>query len=503
MPRLGLCLALAAGLCLVPRAAGAFCGFYVGGADAKLFNNATLVVLLRDGTRTVLSMQNNYQGPPEDFALVVPVPVVLQKDDVKTLDRRLFERVDRLAAPRLVEYWEQDPCMYADRDDDEAEGYTPGIHRGEEGRMGKPTDKVTVEATFQVGEYDVVILSAAEAGALDAWIREHGYKIPEGAAEALRPYVQAGMKFFVAKVNIGQVHVRPDGKATLSPLRFHYDSESFSLPVRLGLLNSGGVQDLVVHILAPSQRYEVANYPNVTIPTNIDVRDGVRDRFGSFYAALFDTTVARNPGAVITEYAWGANTCDPCPARALRRGELLALGLDVAPSYQGTTTSDEVRQIEYNLVLTRLHARYSRDGLAEDLVFRAAPPIVGGREDTPPGAHAAEDEVNNFQARYVLRHPWTGAIDCDHPIRGLWGGPPDDQRPMFRSAPSLGDDDRAFDLATHVAVNVPEIGLMARSPGCGCSASAPRDLPPSLLLLLAALPRRRRARPGARVHVQR
>ncbi|MDI3290359.1 DUF2330 domain-containing protein [Polyangium sp. 15x6] len=70
----------AAGLAALSWAgsAEAFCGFYVSGADAKLYNNATQVVLLRDGTRTVLSMQNNYQGPPDKFAMVVPVPVVLQ-----------------------------------------------------------------------------------------------------------------------------------------------------------------------------------------------------------------------------------------------------------------------------------------------------------------------------------------------------------------------------------------------------------------------------------------
>src|SRR3954470_9263957 len=103
-------LALAFALASAPLAAHAFCGFYVGGAGAKIFNNATMVVLMRDGTRTVLSMQNNYQGPPSQFAMVVPVPVVLQKENVKTLPREVFDRVDQLAAPRLVEYWEQDPC---------------------------------------------------------------------------------------------------------------------------------------------------------------------------------------------------------------------------------------------------------------------------------------------------------------------------------------------------------------------------------------------------------
>src|SRR5689334_18233792 len=57
-------LATAAALPLAaPGAANAFCGFYVSGGDAKLYNNATVVVLMCDGTGTVLSMQNNCQGP--------------------------------------------------------------------------------------------------------------------------------------------------------------------------------------------------------------------------------------------------------------------------------------------------------------------------------------------------------------------------------------------------------------------------------------------------------
>ncbi|HNN90645.1 MAG TPA: DUF2330 domain-containing protein, partial [Pseudomonadota bacterium] len=104
---LGLaCLLLLAGL---PDAL-AFCGFFVSGADAKLYNNASQVVLLRKGNHTEMSMSNNYQGPPEDFAMVVPVPVVLKKEQVKTLPPNVFARIDALSAPRLVEYWEQDPC---------------------------------------------------------------------------------------------------------------------------------------------------------------------------------------------------------------------------------------------------------------------------------------------------------------------------------------------------------------------------------------------------------
>src|ERR1041384_5316732 len=103
-------IAIAVTLASAPGAAHAFCGFYVTGSDQQLVADATQVVLMRKGTRTVLSMQNNYKGPPEAFAMVIPVPVVLHEQDVKTLPPEVFANVERMGAPRLGEYWEQDPC---------------------------------------------------------------------------------------------------------------------------------------------------------------------------------------------------------------------------------------------------------------------------------------------------------------------------------------------------------------------------------------------------------
>ncbi len=440
-------------------AAHAFCGFYVSGADGKLFNNATQVVLMREGTRTVLSMQNAYQGPPEAFAMVVPVPVVLHEKDVKTLPREVFDRVDRLAAPRLVEYWEQDPCP-------EPVAYEGGRGDFAMRPAGAPSPArtaaakdmgVKIEAQFTVGEYEIVILSAKDSQGLDTWLRHEKYKIPEGAEPYLRPYVAAGSKFFVAKVDPQKVRFEGD-KALLSPLRFHYDSSEFALPVRLGLVNSAGTQDLIVHVLARGQRYEVANYPNVFVPTNLDVGDAAKQRFGDFYAALFDATLEKHPKAVVTEYSWDAGSCDPCPSPALNPGELQTLGADVldgaqAPQFTpppppraqggaqkptpGAAPGAPSRAVPPmrppqrwggGFVLTRLHARYGKDVLGEDLVFRAAPPVMGGREMMGPDGKLERvpqpGGVNNFQGRYAVRHPWGGAITCQNPRRGVWGGPP-------------------------------------------------------------------------------
>ena len=425
---------VALALAWTPAVADAFCGFYVSGADASLFNNATNVVLMRDGLRTVLTMQNNYEGPPEDFAMVVPVPVVLHRRDVKVVPREIFERVDTISSPRLVEYWEQDPCPEPPPDRTIHVDMARAVMASDvvEYRRRRPPT-VSVEARFDVGEYEVVVLGAADSMDLEVWLREHGYNIPPGAAELLRPYVHRGMKFFVAKVDTRKVEFK-DGRATLSPLRFHYDAETFSLPTRLGLLNSGGTQDLIVHVLAREVRYQAANYPNVTIPTNLEVTAGARERFGEFYAALLDRVLEERPGAVVTEYSWtvAAGKCDPCPPSAMRLEDLMTLGADVLPTYErllrGELPPALAGEIPGHFALTRLHTRYTADSLGDDLVFQAGAPITGGRgepgADDPLERGALPGPHNRFQARYIIRHRWDGPVECSAPQFGQWGGPP-------------------------------------------------------------------------------
>jgi hypothetical protein len=479
-------IAVAVGLLFGSSDARAFCGFYVGGAGAKLFNDATVVVMMREGTRTVLSMQNAYKGPPEKFAMVVPVPVVLQEENVKTLKRELFDHIDQLASPRLVEYWEQDPCAQ--------EGLAKGGMRGPSAlAAAAPMAEskavadlgVKIEAQFTVGEYQIVILSAQDSGGLDTWLHREGYNIPEGGEPYFRPYVASGSKFFVAKVDVTKVKME-DGIALLSPLRFHYDSDEFKLPVRLGLINSSGTQDLIIHILGRGTRYEVANYPNVTIPTNLDVSEAASDKFGTFYTTLFDRTLEKNPKAVVTEYAWEPTSCDPCPGPPMSFGDLSTFGIDVLPSTQGQTQGPMPGQGKgrpmFNpgsgqFVLTRLHARYTKDSLGEDLTFRAAPAIIGGREvierENKLEQGARPSSFNNFQARYAIRHPWSGPIDCKEPRRGIWGGKPGGngyEKPAPKSAQKLGLTPRAkVELASFVKQDIPEIGFTRAASGPGGS----------------------------------
>ena len=92
-----------------------FCGFYVAKADTKLFNKASQVVIVRDGDRTVMTMANDFQGEPTEFAVVIPVPTVLTREQIHVGDKALIDHLDAYSAPRLVEYFDHDPCIVYDR----------------------------------------------------------------------------------------------------------------------------------------------------------------------------------------------------------------------------------------------------------------------------------------------------------------------------------------------------------------------------------------------------
>src|SRR5215470_11384501 len=89
----------------------AFCGFYVAKADTKLFNKASQVVLVRDGDRTVMTMANDFEGDPREFAVVIPVPTLLTRGQIHVGDKALVDHLDAYSAPRLVEYFDENPCQ--------------------------------------------------------------------------------------------------------------------------------------------------------------------------------------------------------------------------------------------------------------------------------------------------------------------------------------------------------------------------------------------------------
>jgi hypothetical protein len=364
---------------MLSSSAFAFCGFFVAKADTKLFNKASKVVLVRDENRTVITMANDYQGELKDFAIVIPVPVVLKKEQVHIGDPKIIERLDAFSAPRLVEYFDRDPCkpVYP-----QSVGAAAPMQKSKM-EAKKDASGVTIEAQFTVGEYDIMILSATESAGLEKWLNANGYKIPQGAQELLQPYIRSNTKFFVAKVNLGEYDKR--GLTYLRPIQMAFESPKFMLPIRLGMANAKSEQDIVVFALSRVGRTEVTNYRTVNIPSNFNIPIYVKNEFPDFYKAMFQRAYEKEgKNAVFVEYAWDMSWCDPCADEPLTPEELRKAGVFWLD-----------QQNQNNVFITRIHARYARAQFPEDLVFQSTP----NRE--------------NYQGRYILQHPFQGKITCD------------------------------------------------------------------------------------------
>ncbi len=403
---------------LITLNAASFCGFYVAKADAKLFNKTSQVILVRDGNKTTVTMSNDFQGDVKDFAMVVPVPTVLKREDIRVSEASLFKKLDEYSGPRLVEYYDENPCeprIYYDLVEmaapmSEVQSISmKSIRRGN--NLG-----VKIEAQYEVEEYDILILSAKRSAGLKTWLIENGYKIPESAEEVLDPYIKNNLKFFVVKVDVekldkinGVGNVKkyindPElaNTRSLRPLQITYDSPKFMLPIRLGMANAETDQDMIVYAFSKEGRVECTNYRTVKIPTNKNVPLFVKDEFGKFYVDLFDKVNQKeNKEAVFLEYAWNVSPqfsgvkCDPCVGPPPIFADFQKAGVDWAINSNNTASNQ--------VFFTRLHVRYARETHPQDLQFHVTP----NRE--------------HFQGRYILTNPAKGDLSCDDGQRYLAG----------------------------------------------------------------------------------
>lgn len=409
LPHLAVIAALGVPPLLAAGPAHAFCGFYVAKADASLFNKASKVVVAREGERTAVTMASDFQGDLREFGIVIPVPTVIGREQIKIAENAWVDQLDAYSAPRLVEYHDPDPCRRFEALSRQSVALSAlpapvgAVAKARADALG-----VKVEAEYTVGEYDIVLLSATQSDGLATYLAQEGYKVPAAAAPVLGSYIRQNMKFFLAKVNLKEQ--AKTGAKFLRPIQVNYDTPKFMLPIRLGTANANGPQDMIVMMLTAKGRVETTNYRTQKIPSNMDVPIYTKSEFGKFYAAMFEHQVKKDGmKAVYLEYAWDMGWCDPCAADPLSNEKLVALGarwIDQPAVEPGLPTRQStggqaplVQRRPFpgqstNVFVTRLHVRYDAASFPEDLMFQETA------------------DRQNFQGRYVLRHPFTGQPSC-------------------------------------------------------------------------------------------
>ena len=387
--------------------AHAFCGTFVS-SSGDLFNSASEIAIVREGQRTTLTMANDFDGDPEEFAMLVPVPVVLGEDDVRVVDPLVFDRMRAYSAPRLVSYTCDE--LYPDPPE-RGQSFDVGLFQGGCADYALQSKGVAdtaggyggtqIEAQFIVGEYEIVVLSSQESTGLLSWLGDNGYQVADETADLLQDYIDDGSYFFAAKVFVDRI---PSGQPDLSPLQFSYESEGFSLPIRLGTVNSSGSQDLVVYAVTPLDdgRVGISNYEEREVEALCLVEG---DNFGALYTERFRSAVegdGDDDANWVTEYGWAikntATKCDPCPpgvdpTQPIPASDIVTLGFD----FDGGGGDSGWWGSTPEFYFTRLHIRYTPEQATDDLAL-----YVSGLQD-------------NTQYRYVQYEEY---LEIEWPICG-------------------------------------------------------------------------------------
>jgi Na+-translocating ferredoxin:NAD+ oxidoreductase RnfD subunit len=378
---------------------------YVSNADGTLKNKTSQVIMVRDGNKNVITMYNDFKGDAKDFAMIVPVPTVLKKKDIRVVHESIFNTFNEYSKPKLLQHYDQNPCIPI-RDFSEKFAMTESVTVTSSGRNeGDVVPKVKVEAQYIVGEYDIVLLSATESESLKNWLNNNGYALPKGAEEVLEPYIKSKLKFFVAKVN-------PDEKAKLQngflrPIQISFRSPKFMLPIRLGMANADGDQDMIVYAITKKGRIECTNYRTVNMPTKKNIPLFVQENFGAFYTNAFENTWKKEgQNVAVLEYAWNISPytsepkCDPCTVATPGLYELQQAGVWWLTGKDWNDYSDvydedeDDFQVNRNAHFTRLHIRYNRKNFAQDPTFMVTP------------------NKDPFQTTYTITHPANGDLSC-------------------------------------------------------------------------------------------
>jgi len=190
----------------------------------------------------------------------------------------------------------------------------------------------------------------------------------------------------------------------LRPIQISFNSPKFMLPIRLGMANADGDQDLLIYAFTKKGRIECTNYRSISLPTGNTIPLFVKNNFAGFYSNLFQHQWnTEGTSVAMLEYAWDVRPknyvkCDPCVATAPSTQDLVQAGVWwINKNWNDYSDIDDDEDYDYsdNVYFTRLHVRYNRKSFPQDLMFQATP------------------NKENFQARYVITHPAQGDFSCE------------------------------------------------------------------------------------------
>jgi hypothetical protein len=155
------------------------------GASVSISGEEALIVWNAEARVEHFIRRADFQTDAEDFGFLVPTP---SEPELSEVDGGVFSRIDDYRQPeiRYVQDWQPVTCCTAPF------LLTLAVDGEAEAVAAVQAPAVEVLQETRVAGLDATVLRAADAGALSAWLGEHGYDDRPALVEWLAPYVDAG-----------------------------------------------------------------------------------------------------------------------------------------------------------------------------------------------------------------------------------------------------------------------------------------------------------------------
>ena len=256
--------------------------------------------------QSTLYDQISYSGDPSSFAWVLPisgsVTVGLSADIV-------FQSLDQLTQTAVLPPPRNCPAAPVCPSDDRG-GSLSAASPNESADAGVAVTKREV-----VGPYDTVQLHATDPTALQTWLAQNGFSLPDDVKPVVTSYVDEHFDFLALKLLPGK------GVNDMRPVRVTSTGASSVLPLRMVAAGTGAVVGISLWVVGEG-RYEPQNFPTFSVLPGDLAWDWTQNK--SNYLEIRAQKTTENNGRAwevessLTLYPRNARRADPARRSALR-----------------------------------------------------------------------------------------------------------------------------------------------------------------------------------------
>jgi hypothetical protein len=217
-----------------------------------------------------VTLRTSFRAAKADLAWIIPVPRPPAR--VEEADDAVFASLEKYTAPSFFAV---------------TPGVTFGGCRGDRG-SSREIGRIAVAETGKAGIYDYTVLTATGTEVLLKWLREHSYRVPDGAERVFGAYVDRGWCWLAVRLNAQR---SDGGTAAPRPIRYTYRDRQCVYPLIISELSADDTNEIVLYILS-RRPYRCENWKNGTVPRE-RLRLDCRSPSGTNYEEIFRSLTER------------------------------------------------------------------------------------------------------------------------------------------------------------------------------------------------------------------